>query len=113
MSIRVDIELDSLLNIGSEARKNRARLALSERALEDMTPYVPMDTGALRSTGTASPEQIRWWGVPYARAQFYGTNGLVVFRNYTTPGTGPRWDLKATGNHMRDWEKVYLGELID
>ncbi|MBL5010076.1 minor capsid protein [Enterococcus lactis] len=39
----------------------------------------------------------------YARRQFY-LNG----KKYTTPGTGPRWDLKAKSLYMPSWKKAYL-----
>ena len=41
------------------------------------------------------------------RAQFYGSSynkhRSFKFSKYTTPGTGPRWDLKAKGMYGDKW----------
>ena len=34
--------------------------------------------------------------------------GVFVFKKYTTPGTGKRWDLKASALYLDDWKKTGL-----
>ena len=47
------------------------------------------------------------WNSVYAAAQYYGGTKNATFSNYTTPGTGPRWDEKAKGIFMSDWVKAF------
>jgi glycosyltransferase A (GT-A) superfamily protein (DUF2064 family) len=42
----------------------------------------------------------------YARAQHEGTNGIVIFRNYTTPGTGPEFITRAI-EQVRDNPDIF------
>lgn len=76
--------------------------ALINQVHADMNPYVPMLTGDLRnqSTMTLDMKSIIY-NVPYSRKQFY-----IQHSNYTTPGTGPRWDLKAKSIHGDSWARV-------
>lgn len=91
-----------------ENKKERAQRAFGETALQDMQPYVPMKSGALRGSGHTENggKQIVWEvyasnGYPYGAKQFE-----TQYMNYTTPGTGPHWDERATGIHMSHWENV-------
>lgn len=85
-----------------------AKYAMMNDMLKDMQPFVPSDTGVLQQTGVISADKTALiWNTPYARAQFYGTNGKAVFKNYTTPGTGPRWDKRAKSLYMSDWVKAF------
>lgn len=83
----------------------QAERMLTAQAANDMNNYVPMRDGPLRGSMSVGTNQITWQTV-YARAQFYGTNGYVVFRKYTTAGTGKRWDLKAAGIHGTEWKEL-------
>jgi|SRR5690625_48022 len=76
--------------------------ALINQVHADMNPYVPMLTGDLRnqSTMNLSGKSIIY-NAPYARKQFY-----IQHSKYTTPGTGPRWDLKAKAIHGDSWARV-------
>lgn len=107
MSVRVDLRgVNKKL---SSSNLKRGRYAMANQMLRDMQPFVPNDQGILKQTGHLSSDGSKLiWNTPYAKAQYYGTNGKVVFRKYTTPGTGKRWDLKAKGIHMKDWEKVFV-----
>ncbi|WP_225743369.1 minor capsid protein [Marinilactibacillus sp. Marseille-P9653] len=88
--------------------KNANRRATG-KFLQRSQPYVPLRGGGLRSAGKVTDhETIQWSGLPYGKAQFYGTNGIVTFKNYTTPGTGKRWDLVTAGNHMQEIEQEYV-----
>jgi len=76
--------------------------ALINQVHADMNPYVPMLKGDLRgqSTMTMDAKSIIY-NVPYARRQFY-----IPHYNYTTPGTGARWDLKAKAIHGGSWPRI-------
>lgn len=86
----------------------KAKRTLKKQVAYDMNRYVPMLSGDLRGSQALIKDGITWSGV-YAKAQFYGTNGIVSFRNYTTAGTGKRWDLKAEGIHGKSWEELVRG----
>lgn len=85
----------------------RGQVAFLSQALLDMEKYVPMRDGDLRASGHTTDDSLVWTGV-YARAQFYGTNGYVAFRKYTTPGTGKRWDKRVTPSQVEDWGRTGL-----
>lgn len=109
MSISVEHNLNDITRKFSASRLKSANKRATGRALARMQPYVPMETGSLRGLGAVvDHETIKWAGLPYGKAQFYGTNGIVVFRNYTTPGTGKRWDLKLKANHMTEVTDAYV-----
>lgn len=88
---------------------DRGKYAAANQMLADMNQFIPADNYVMRSSGyvISSGEQIIW-NTPYSKAQFYGTNGIAVFKNYTTPGTGSRWDLKATPLFMSSWVSVFM-----
>ena len=72
---------------------------------QDMERYVPKRAGFLRSQRFVNDTGVHYTA-KYARAQFYGfVNGHRV-RNYSTPGTGRRWDLRAKAVYKTDWQKV-------
>ena len=109
LAIHLDVgNVDQLL---SHANKQKAKLALANQMGQDMEKYVPLRKGDLRDNLTITPDRLSY-GEDYARAQFYGTNGIVSFHEYTTkPDTGPRWDKKAKAKHMDDWKDVFAKEL--
>lgn len=81
---------------------------------QDMERYVPKRAGFLRSQSFVNDTGVHYTA-KYAKAQFYGfVNGSRV-QNYSTPGTGRRWDLRAKSTYMSDWQKVaasaYLKEV--
>lgn len=96
--------------ISPEANINGQR-ALANQAMADMNQFVPMGPGggSLRIAVSAARDgsSVNYHMV-YAKAQFYGTNGKAVFRKYTTPGTGKRWDLRAKGMYLPAWKRAYL-----
>lgn len=82
--------------------------AMAESIVATSKVIAPMRTGALRSDSRVETTEAKGgvitygavYGdsrVPYARAQEFGTNGIVTFRNYTTPGTGKNY-LKRAGD---------------
>lgn len=101
--VKVNIKVDTA-NIKTKVDRmiKQGQVALVNQVYADMNPYVPAKTYDLRNQSQVSLDSkaIIYW-VPYARIQFY-----TQFQNYTTPGTGPRWDLKAQAIHGIDWQKV-------
>lgn len=83
-------------------KHQRGQYALANQALTDMNRYVPKLSTDLRQTGTlGNKSETVIWNTPYARRQFYNHGA-----NFTTPGTGPRWDEKAQSIHGSQWEKI-------
>lgn len=104
LAIHLDVaNVDKLL---SNTNKQRAKLALASQMASDMDSYVPLKEGALRANLTITPDRLSY-GEVYARAQYYGTNGIVSFHEYTEPGTGPKWDEKAKSDHMDSWVDTF------
>lgn len=101
---RVEIDLSGAQRKLSPQSRQRGQYALANQALADMNPFVPMKKGILRMTGHVEDSgNSAVWNTPYAAEMFY-----MPKLNYTTPGTGPRWDNKAKGMYMRDWERAYM-----
>lgn len=100
----VKVELGGVRDKISPQAMNRGRYALANQAMADMNPFVPKKNNILRqSTHVKSDGSAILYETKYARKQFY-LNG----KKYTTPGTGPRWDLKAKSLYMPSWKKAYL-----
>lgn len=104
ISIKVDLERINK-KFGPNAKKV-AEYAIANQAMLDMERFVPLRGGDLRGSSHVSGNQIIYNTV-YARAQFYGSSynkhRSFKFSKYTTPGTGPRWDLKAKGMYGDKW----------
>ena len=112
MAIHLDVSnVDQLL---SSTNKQKAKLALANHMSDDMDAYVPLREGELRAHLDITPDRLSY-GAVYARAQYYGTNdnGKTKFQNYTTEGTGPRWDKKAKAKYMDDWVDAFKKVLRD
>ena len=109
--MRVIIDLERAKAKLSQERVNRGRYALANQALADMNQFVPMREGDLRTATSIDADGTAInYNMPYAKAQFYGFvgKGRYPIRNYTTPGTGPRWDLKAGSMFMEDWKQAFM-----
>lgn len=91
----------------SDANVLRGKRALANQVLMDTDKYIPMKGGALRASGQIAIDgSAVSWNTVYARAQFYGTNGIVVFKKYTTPGTGKLWYDKSAEANVDKWKRV-------
>ncbi|MDG4962999.1 minor capsid protein [Lactococcus lactis] len=87
MTIKVDLKgVNQKL---SKANLDRGLYAMTNQAMADMNPFVPFKEGDLRQKVHASKNGVTYES-KYAKRQFY-----LQGRKYSTPGTGPRWDLKA------------------
>jgi hypothetical protein len=109
MGVSINIDLGGVYKKLDASAVSRGQFAMANQMLSDMNPLVPALSNTLRTTGHVSGggDSIIW-NTKYAKAQFYGTNGRAVFRNYSTPGTGSRWDLKGKGMYMDAWKRAYL-----
>ena len=108
--VKITVELSGAKNKLSQQSIQRGQYALANQALADMNQFVPMKDNILRMTGSIAIDGSSvLWSTPYAKAQFYGIvgRGYRVY-NYTTPGTGRRWDLRAKARYMADWERAYM-----
>lgn len=93
------IDLDGVRKKVSDEALLNGRRALANQAMADMDPFVPMQTGILRmSVSMAMDGSEIIYNAPYASTLFY-----KQMYNYSTPGTGPRWDLKAQGLFISEW----------
>ncbi len=110
-SVSVKIDLKGIEKKVSSSALAKGKLAIANQMMIDMQPFIPRKSGDLSGSGQATRDGVRYPG-PYARAQFYGSSynkrRRFTFSRYTTPGTGKRWDLKASALHVKDWGKVGL-----
>lgn len=101
--VRIDVNLSGAKAKLSTGNVDRGRYTLANQAMADMNPFVPMKEGILRMTATIDIDGKGInYNTPYASEMFY-----MPKRNYTTPGTGPRWDNKAKGMFMSEWIKAF------
>lgn len=97
------VSFNGVKNKLNSAALDKGRFAASNQMIVDMNQFVPMQEGILRGTGQASRNSREIvWSTPYAARLFY-----MPMYNYSEPGTGPRWDLKAKGMFMSDWIKAF------
>ncbi len=101
--VQINVDLKSAQQKLSNQSLDRGKFAMTNQMVVDMNPFVPMQEGILRGTGhvTRSNDELIWDTV-YAARLFY-----MYMYNYSTPGTGPRWDLKSKGLYMDDWKRVF------
>lgn len=107
MTVRVRAKVD----IGRAEKKVskdnmvKGQIALAGQIVDDSEPYVPFRDGDLRGNVLiAGDGSSITYGMVYARAQYYGTNGKQVFRKYSNGGK--KWYLKAKKAHLENWKKV-------
>lgn len=105
MAAGIKVDLSGVrIKVSPEAFR-RGRYALGNQALADMDQFVPKmpGSGILRQSGHLSADASEiLYQTPYAHYQFT-LNG----RNYSTPGTGPRWDLKAKSMFISSWVRAF------
>lgn len=97
----IKIDLSGVYEKFSDANLSAGQRAMANQMLTDMNEnFVPERSGDLRMSATIAMDgKSIIWNSSYARYMYYGSSGW----NYTTPGTGPRWDKKAQGIFMSDW----------
>lgn len=132
MGVNVKIDLGGVYKKIDKQAMDRGRYAMANQMLADMNQFVPKKSHTLVGTGHITPKGYEIvWNTKYANAQFYGkftrtkpltakqlrflhalaneNGGKLPKTGYSTPGTGPRWDLKAKGIYMENWKQAYLG----
>ncbi|WP_221276793.1 minor capsid protein [Latilactobacillus curvatus] len=102
--MKVKVDLSGVRRKLSPTNFKRGQFAMANQAMADMNAFVPKREGDLRNSAHIdSGGQFVVWETPYAKRQFYG----IGIHNYTTPGTGPRWDLKAKGMYLNSWVDAF------
>lgn len=108
MSITISYDISKLENSVTPAGIKRAGTIVANQVVMDSERYVPQGkTRNLVGSGHAEGVAAVWHTV-YARAHYFGTNGIVTFRKYSTPGTGTKWVEKASNSNMSKWEETVL-----
>ena len=103
MAIKID--LDGVFDKLSDGNIKSGQFNMAQRMHATMNEnFVPMRDGNLRALSNVSPDgkAINWNSV-YARRHYYAPGTW----DYTTPGTGPKWDEKAKGVFMSDWIEAF------
>lgn len=126
MSVRVSMrEFDWAAVKARLPQAKRAALGIvAATVLADATPKVPMSMRSrgtnLRGSGRArcmadGTAEVEWGGdgktSRYAGPQHAGHAGGRVFRNYTTPGTGPKWPERARDERGGAWRAMFAQEM--
>lgn len=102
--IQVDVDLSGIYDKLGPQAVIRGRRILANQAAADMNQFVPAKSHALRmSVSIGIDGSSIHYNTPYAHRHFKAPGDW----NYTTPGTGPRWDEKAKGIYMSDWVKAF------
>jgi len=90
---------------------------LANEFIQRVTPLIPKKTGALRDSVDASVDGTRitvsWYANnPYDGTEYGEIQYETFYENYTTPGTGPFWDImfeqdgRRYGAFLRACEKI-------
>ncbi len=131
VGVDIHIDLTGFNKKLSPYRFRRGSDAMLNQMLMDMDQFVPKKKGTLRFVGHVNTGRSQLvWQIPYARRQFYGPSlwkgkskmtpkqrrwwfGVGIKQpkkgsRYTTPGTGPRWDLKAKARYGKQWAEVFV-----
>ena len=101
----IQIDLKKVYDKLSNDNIQRGQFNMAQRMHATMNEnFVPMRDGNLRALSNVSPDgkSINWNSV-YARRHYYAPGTW----DYTTPGTGPKWDEKAKGVFMSDWIEAF------
>ena len=105
MGVKLDINLSGVTDKLSAANRAKGQYAMGLQMLSDMNQFVPYKKGPLRTSGHLSGDASELlYDTPYGKKQFYAPGSW----KYSTPGTGPRWDLKAKPIHLNDWKRAYM-----
>lgn len=102
--VRVRVDLAGVQQKLSQSNMKKGKHLMMNQALSDMNEnFVPMKDQNLRDSGHVSSDDSGIeWTAKHARKQYY-----TMASNYTTPGTGPYWDKKASGLFMNGWVEVF------
>jgi hypothetical protein len=101
----IKVDLTGIRKKLSAENFERGQFNMASRMHSTMNEnFVPERDGDLRAMSHVAPDgsTINWVSV-YARRHYYAPGNW----NYTTPGTGPRWDQKAKSIFMSDWVEAF------
>ena len=117
MAIKLNLERAN--HILNQANKSAAQFKAANQAMMAMERFVPKSDmqkqNRLRTANHVSDGgQHIIYTMPYARAQFFGIIHGSQIRNYTTPSTSRRWDLRLKGDKalMKTVTDIYGKELL-
>lgn len=103
--ISVKVDIGGVKKKLSPKSFDKGKYSLMNQVHSDMNQFVPKLQGDLRmQSNVTSDNSSIVYSAPYARRMFY-----MKFVNYTTPGTGARWDLKAKSLFISSWIKAFKG----
>ena len=119
--VKVKIDLKGIERKVTPMGLARAKEAVASQMVMDMNRFIPKKSGELRANLKKANGEIVY-NAPYARIQFYGkkrkgffskkqrkfffANKEKLLSQRPTPGTGPRWDKKASALYSKNWEQV-------
>jgi len=99
--IRVKTEIDGV-PVKLNDMVKRGQRAFVNQVQADSNIYAPKLSSDLRNQSTIAVDgKSIIWNAPYARKQYYNYGA-----KFTTPGTGPKWDVKAQAIHGASWVKI-------
>lgn len=101
VKVKVTTDLEPMKKqLISGAQKARQRVA--NQIHMDSNRYAPMLTGDMRNQSTVNVDgRSITWHAFYSIYQY-----SKQYSNYSTPGTGSKWDEVAASKHMAAWEEV-------
>lgn len=92
--------------------------AMDSEIVKTVTPFVPMDTGALaKSVHNASSVGVLVWNAVYAKYQYYGVSRArkgaaggrpLNYRKIPHPLAGEKWVERAKPVWLPNWLKIYF-----
>lgn len=106
MTLRIN-SLDKIKKRLNIENGGPAHAYFTDLCRKKMDKFVPMSgkdsQTSLRTTVSLKVDSITYQS-PYASYQYFGKrkDGSHVVKNYTTPGTGSKWDKKMKTAHMKD-----------
>ena len=104
-SVKVQTNLVKIKSKISPQAFNFGRLALANQVGMDSNKFIPKKTGALRRSQVIAVDgSFIIWNATYAGRQYHAPGGW----DYTTTGTGPRWDQVAKVRYMGAWKRSFL-----
>lgn len=108
-SVNVKVDLSRIEKKFSGTQMERVQYSLANKIIKDTERFVPMREGHLRGNVSllSSGQTIRY-GISYATYQYY-----KKYRNYTTPGTGPHWDMVAKGKYLSSWRNLVKNGILN
>lgn len=104
MGVTVKVDLSGLKYKLGKDNFWRAKHAMANQVLMDANRLVPKKKGVLRASGHVTRIAHIHYTAPYARRQYYAPPGW----EYTTSGTGPKWDEKAAILYSDRWKATFV-----